>query len=96
MKKITIVAVAMLTSAITAWGADYAGMSTDELLNQRGVSKTQEERQALHKELTKRYEHMNQEQKREFDSRPGKGMQGQGGMGYGKGPGGGMGMGKNH
>jgi uncharacterized membrane protein len=90
MKTLAITASLLLASTILM-GANYGKMSTDELLNLRGTPKTMEERHQLHNELQKRYEHMSQEQKQRFDSRPGnrKG----GGMGTGRGMGGGQGMG---
>lgn len=79
----------------------FKNMSTDELLEKRGTMTTQEEREALHKELVSRQATMTKEQKEKFMKRPEnrmpKGMmqgQGQGMMqGQGGGMGGGMGRG---
>lgn len=90
MNKMEATIMALFIGAVTAFGADYSGMSTDELLSLRGTPKTQQERQALHNELQSRYQHMTQEQQQEFNNRPGKGM----GPGQGMGPGNGMGAGQ--
>ena len=75
----------------------FKNMSTDELLEKRGTMTTQEEREALHKELMSRQATMTKEQKEKFMNRPEnrmpKGMmQGQG-QGMMQGQGGGMGRG---
>lgn len=82
-------------------------MSTDELLEKRGMMTTQQEREQLHNELMNRQQSMTKEQSEKFMNKPenrtpkmknqgsGQGMmQGQGnGMGSGMGAGMGSGMG---
>lgn len=93
MKRMALLCV---LAAALAYGADFSGKSTDELLGMRGTMKTVEERHQLHNELQHRYETMTQEQKRRFESRPAnrQGMGPGNGMGSGGGMGSGMGGGR--
>lgn len=69
----------------------FKSMSTDELLQQRGTLRSEQEREQLHNELMNREKTMTKEQKEKFSRVPEKvsqemGQQGKG-MGYGQGQG---------
>lgn len=69
----------------------FKSMSTDELLQNRGTLRSQQEREQLHNELMNREKTMTKEQKEKFSRMPEKASQQMGtkgqGMGYGQGQG---------
>jgi hypothetical protein len=83
-KTILITAVAM---SISLFGADYASMSTDQLMNMRGTLSAAEH-PAFSEELQKRVQNMSDEEKAKYNV--GRGLGGSprgGGMGQGAGRG---------
>lgn len=99
MKRLSfLAAIALMITTLHA--ADFASMSTDELLDMRGTLTTTQERQELHNELKNREESMTREQLKRFNTYPPENRvrkyqnQGQG-MGRGQGSGMGQGRGSN-